>query len=89
MQNEVISGCNYFFFFFMQDINGLYLVYYCMEQVLGFSGVLLDLNYLYFLLVDNGIEGKYGVEINLCLRFEEVVMKVKIDFRFVVGWFKC
>ena len=60
-----------------------------MEQVPGSSGALLDSNHSHFLLVDNGTEGKYGVEINLRSRFEEAVMKVKTDSRSAAGWFKC
>lgn len=52
-----------------------------MEQVPGSSGALLDSNHSHFLLVDNGKEGEYGVEINLRSRFEEAVMKVKTDSR--------
>ena len=59
-----------------------------MEQVPGSSGALLDSNHSHFLLVDNGTEGKYGVEINLRSRFEEAVMKVKTDSRSAAGWFK-
>ena len=60
-----------------------------MEQVPGSSGALLDSNHSHFLLVDNGTEGKYGVEINLRSRFEEAVMKVKTDSRSAAGLFKC
>ena len=56
-----------------------------MEQVPGSSGALLDSNHSHFLLVDNGTEGKYGVEINLRSRFEEAVMKVKTDSRSAAG----
>ena len=73
----------------MQDTNGLYPAHYRMEQVPGSSGALLDSNHSHFLLVDNGTEGKYGVEINLRSRFEEAVMKVKTDSRSAAGWFKC
>ena len=58
---------------------------YRMEQVPGSSGALLDSNHSHFLLVDNGTEGKYGVEINLRSRFEEAVMKVKTDSRSAAG----
>ena len=56
-----------------------------MEQVPKSSGVLLDSNHSHFLLVDNGTEGKYGVEIGLRSRFEEAVMKVKTDSRSAAG----
>lgn len=56
-----------------------------MEQVPKSSGVLLDSNHSHFLLVDNGTEGKYGVEIDLRSRFEEAVMKVKTDSRSAAG----
>lgn len=58
---------------------------YRMENVPGSSGALLDSNHSHFLLVDNGTEGKYGVEIDLRSRFEEAVMKVKTDSRSVAG----
>ena len=48
-------------------------------------GALLDSNHSHFLLVDNGTEGKYGVEIGLRSRFEEAVMKVKTDSRSAAG----
>ena len=56
-----------------------------MEQVPGSSGALLDSNHSHFLLVDNGTEDKYGVEIDLRSRFEEAVMKVKTDSRSSAG----
>lgn len=68
-----------------KDTNGLYPAHYRMEQVPGSSGALLDSNHSHFLLVDNGTEGKYGVEINLRSRFEEAVMKVKTDSRSAAG----
>ncbi|CAH3043378.1 unnamed protein product, partial [Porites evermanni] len=58
---------------------------YRMENVPGSSGALLDSNHSHFLLVDNGTEGKYGVEIDLRSRFEEAVMKVKTDSRSAAG----
>lgn len=58
---------------------------YRMESVPGSSGALLDSNHSHFLLVDNGTEGKYGVEIDLRSRFEEAVMKVKTDSRSTAG----
>ena len=58
---------------------------YRMETVPGSSGALLDSNHSHFLLVDNGTEGKYGVEIDLRSRFEEAVMKVKTDSRSAAG----
>lgn len=68
-----------------KDKNGLYPAMYRMEQVPGSSGALLDSNHSHFVLVDNGTEGKYGVEINLRSRFEEAVMKVKTDSRSAAG----
>ncbi|KAJ7389833.1 Transient receptor putative cation channel sub M member 2 [Desmophyllum pertusum] len=68
-----------------KDKNGLYPASYRMEQVPGSSGALLDSNHSHFLLVDNGTEGKYGVEIDLRSRFEEAVMKVKTDSRSAAG----
>ena len=56
-----------------------------MENVPGSSGALLDANHSHFLLVDNGTEGKYGVEIDLRSRFEEAVMKLKTDSRSAAG----
>ena len=56
-----------------------------MEQVPKSSGALLDSNHSHFLLVDNGTEGRYGVEIDLRSRFEEAVMKVKTDSRSAAG----
>ena len=61
---------------------------YRMENVPGSSGALLDSNHSHFLLVDNGTEGKYGVEIDLRSRFEEAVMKVKTDSRSAAGTVK-
>lgn len=68
-----------------KDKNGLYPAMYRMENVPGSSGALLDSNHSHFLLVDNGTEGKYGVEIDLRSRFEEAVMKVKTDSRSAAG----
>ncbi len=59
-----------------------------MEQLPGSGGALLDSNHSHFLLVDNGTEGKYGVEIDLRSRFEEAVMKVKTDSRSTAGRLK-
>ncbi|KAL9974194.1 hypothetical protein ACROYT_G011206 [Oculina patagonica] len=70
-----------------KDKNGLYPAWYRMEQVPGSSGhgALLDSNHSHFLLVDNGTEGKYGVEIDLRSRFEEAVMKAKTYSRSAAG----
>lgn len=68
-----------------KDQNGLYPASYRMENVPGSIGALLDSNHSHFLLVDNGTEGNYGVEIDLRSRFEEAVMKVKTDSRSVTG----
>lgn len=68
-----------------KDQNGLYPAMYRMENVQESSGALLDSNHSHFLLVDNGTEGKYGVEIGLRSRFEEAVMKVKTDSRSAAG----
>ncbi|KAL9966190.1 hypothetical protein ACROYT_G024228 [Oculina patagonica] len=68
-----------------KDKNGLYPAWYRMEQLPGSGGALLDSNHSHFLLVDNGTEGKYGVEIDLRSRFEEAVMKVKTDSRSTAG----
>ena len=56
-----------------------------MEQVPGPNRALLDSNHSHFLLVDDGTEGKYGVEIDLRSRFEEAVMKEKTDSRSAAG----
>lgn len=58
---------------------------YRMENVPESSGALLDSNHSHFLLVDNGTEEKYGVEIDLRSKFEEAVMKVKTDSRSAAG----
>ena len=59
-----------------------------MEQPPGSKGALLDSNHSHFILVDNGTEGKYGVEIGLRSRFEEAVMKIKTDSRSAAGMSK-
>ena len=45
------------------------------------SGALLDSNHSHFILVDNGTEGKYGVEIDLRSKIEEAIMKLKTESR--------
>ena len=62
---------------------------YRMENVPESSGALLDSNHSHFLLVDNGTEEKYGVEIDLRSKFEEAVMKVKTDSRSAAGTKAC
>ena len=56
-----------------------------MEQPPGSKGALLDSNHSHFILVDNGTEGEYGVEIGLRSRFEEAVMTYKTDPRSAAG----
>ncbi|XP_074622988.1 transient receptor potential cation channel subfamily M member-like 2 isoform X1 [Acropora palmata] len=68
-----------------KDQNGLYPALYRMENDPESSGALLDSNHSHFLLVDNGTEEKYGVEIDLRSKFEEAVMKVKTDSRSAAG----
>lgn len=58
---------------------------YLMENDPESSGAPLDSNHSHFILVDNGTEEKYGVEIDLRSRFEEAVMKVKTDSRSAAG----
>lgn len=78
-----------FFVCSFQDQNGLYPAMYRMENVPESSGALLDSNHSHFLLVDNGTEEKYGVEIDLRSKFEEAVMKVKTDSRSAAGTKAC
>ena len=53
----------------------------------GSTGALLDSNHSHFILVDNGTDGKYGVEIDLRSRIEEAIMKMKTDSRSKSGLF--
>ena len=80
---QIFFGCSF------QDQNGLYPAMYRMENVPESSGALLDSNHSHFLLVDNGTEEKYGVEIDLRSKFEEAVMKVKTDSRSAAGTKAC
>ena len=52
------------------------------------SGALLDSNHSHFILVDNGTEGKYGVEIDLRSKIEEAIMKLKTESRTKEGVLK-
>ena len=47
----------------------------------------MDSNHSHFILVDNGTDGKYGVEIDLRSRIEEAIMKMKTDSRSKSGLF--
>lgn len=85
---QVILNADFFVCSF-QDQNGLYPAMYRMENDPESSGALLDSNHSHFLLVDNGTEEKYGVEIDLRSKFEEAVMKVKTDSRSAAGSKAC
>ena len=60
-----------------------------MDDMDGSGGALLDSNHSHFILVDNGTEGKYGVEIDLRSKIEEAIMKLKTESRTKAGKSVC
>nr|6CO7_A Chain A, Predicted protein [Nematostella vectensis]6CO7_B Chain B, Predicted protein [Nematostella vectensis]6CO7_C Chain C, Predicted protein [Nematostella vectensis]6CO7_D Chain D, Predicted protein [Nematostella vectensis] len=69
----------------ISEKNGKYPALYSMEPTPGHQGAMLDPNHSHFFLVDDGTEGKYGVEIGMRSRIEEAIMKVKTDSRSEAG----
>lgn len=60
-------------------------------QLVCLRNVFLDENYFYFILIDNGLENKFGGEIEFRISLEKYILEQSVDFddKEFCKWFLC